>query len=261
MLRSALIGSLSRGTFEALPVGGATAAELDHDATAKAADFILVSEIGEVKVSKPGKVGSVLRRVSGDANAASDLYDAHVDYKLYAIGDQSRPKVAASAKASSGTTFGVGSALKVATFAGSMYVGTMTGGMLGFSPFGASPFGSLGGSPFGGLGAFSALSHLGLAAPAVMANAGAIAAGGMAGRAGGMSAVMHPGMGAAAAIMSHGAQMAVMAGGMSGAAGLPGGMHGLPDPSTQKATQVVQDALSQAGKQVVEELGKSKRPS
>jgi hypothetical protein len=261
MLRSALIGSLSRGTFEALPVGGATAAELDHDATAKAADFILVSEIGEVKVSKPGKVGSVLRRVSGDANAASDLYDAHVDYKLYAIGDQSRPKVAASAKASSGTTFGVGSALKVATFAGSMYVGTMTGGMLGFSPFGASPFGSLGGSPFGGLGAFSALSHLGLAGSTVMANAGAIAAGGMAGRAGGMSAVMHPGMGAAAAIMSHGAQMAVMAGGMSGAAGLPGGMHGLPDPSTQKAAQVVQDALSQAGKQVVEELGKSKRSS
>jgi hypothetical protein len=267
MFRGVLIGSLSHAPFEALPVGGATAADLDQDATAKGVDFILVSEIAEVKVSKPGKVGNVLRRVSGDANATGDIYDAHVDYKLYAIGDESRPKVAASAKASSAAAFGVGSALKVATFAGSMYMGTMTGGMLGFSPFGASPFGSLGGSPFGGLGAFGALSHLGLAAPAVMANAGAISTAGMSGRAGGVSALMHPGMGAAMAVMSHGAQMAVLAGGvpgpvgMTGVAGAPRGMPGLADPSTQKAAQVIQDALSQAGKQIVEELGKSKHSS
>ena len=123
---------MTKKPFEALPVSGATPADLDRDAKAKECDFILVSEIAELKTSKPNKVGGMLKKVSGDANATSEIHDARVEYKLYAVGDQAKPKLSASTKASSGGGFGVGSALKLAAFAGSMYMTMgMGGGMMG----------------------------------------------------------------------------------------------------------------------------------
>ncbi|MGH9143194.1 MAG: hypothetical protein ACRD2I_18835, partial [Vicinamibacterales bacterium] len=118
MLRGGLLASLNRAPFEALPLSGTSPADLNQDAIGKACDFILVTDVAEVKTSKPNKLGGALRRVSGDANAASEIHDARVDYKLYAVGDQAKAKLASTAKASSGGGFGVGSALKVAAFAG-----------------------------------------------------------------------------------------------------------------------------------------------
>jgi hypothetical protein len=147
MLRSGLMASFSKAPFESLPVGGASAADIDRDATGKACDYILVTDIAEVKTSKPNKVGGALRRVSGDANAATELEDARVDYKLYTVGDQSKPKMTATVKASSGGGFTVGSALRVAAFAGQMYMTMGMGvGMMGMM----GPASGLGG--LGGLG-------------------------------------------------------------------------------------------------------------
>jgi hypothetical protein len=177
MLRSSLIASLSKAPFEALPVSGATPADLDRDATGKACDFILVSDITELKTSKPSKVGGMLRKASGDAAPAADIHDARVDYKLFAVGDQSKPKMSSSAKASSGGGFTVGSALRVAAFAGSMY---MTMGM------GTSMM-------MGMMGPASGLSSLG----------------GVARLGGGL---MNPGMGAAMSMMSQAQAMSAMNG-------------------------------------------------
>ena len=88
MLRGGLVSSLSKAPFEAVPISGATPADLDRDASNKACDFVLVSDIAEVKTSKPNKVGGLLKKVSGDANASAEVHDARVDYKLYAVGDQ-----------------------------------------------------------------------------------------------------------------------------------------------------------------------------
>ena len=164
-LRRGLVASLSKAPYEAVPIGGATAADLERDATGKACDFILVSEIAELKSSKPNKVGGMLRRASGDANTATEIDDARVEYKLFAIGDQTKPRLTSSAKASSGGGFGVGSALRVAAFAGSMYMtmGMGTGGMMGMM----GPASSMGGLGIGGGG------------------------------------LMNPGMGAAMSMMSH----------------------------------------------------------
>lgn len=214
VLRSGLIATLSKKPFEALQVAGATPADLDRDATGKACDYILVSDIAELKTSKPNKVGGMLKKVSGDTNAPTEMHDARVDYKLYAVGDQAKPKVTASVKASSGGGFGLGSALKIAAFAGSMY---MTMGM-----------GS--GMMMNMMGPYSALGGLG----------------GMGG--GPMSALMNPGMGAAMSMLSQAQMM-----GGAGMMGMPG-MSELGDSSAQKAMQTVQDALSKAGKQVAEEL-------
>ena len=64
------------------------AADLDRDASAKTCDFIVVTEIAELKTSKPNKIGGALRKVSGDPNGGGDIHEARVDYKLYAAGEQ-----------------------------------------------------------------------------------------------------------------------------------------------------------------------------
>src|SRR5688572_3535936 len=94
-MRIALIASLTKAPFEALPIAGATPADLSRDAAAKGCDFVLASDLAELKTSKPNKVGGMLKKVSGDAAAPSEIHDAKVDYKLYAIGDQAKPRLAA----------------------------------------------------------------------------------------------------------------------------------------------------------------------
>jgi hypothetical protein len=148
MLRNGLISSLSKAPFEALPINGAVLADIDRDAAEKACDFILLTEIAELKTSKPGKVGGLLRRTAGDTSVPSEMHDARVEYKLYAVGSPGKPRLASAAKASSGGGFGVGSALKVAKFAGSLYLGLGTGMMMGGGMMG--PYASLMGAGGGG---------------------------------------------------------------------------------------------------------------
>jgi hypothetical protein len=166
-----------------VPVAGETPADLHRDAASKACDYVLVSDIAEIKTSKPNKVGGMLKKVSGDTNSVSEIHEVRIDYKLFAVGDQAKPRITSSAKASSGGGFGVGSALRLAAFAGQMYLTMgMGGGMMGMMG---------GGSPFGGMGGLG---------------------GGM------MSGRMNPGMGAAMSIMSAGGGMA-LGGGMPGMPG------------------------------------------
>jgi hypothetical protein len=145
VLRTALMAAFAKAPYEALPLVGATPADLNRDAASKACDFVITSELTELKSGKPGKVGSMLKKVSGDANAQEEVHDARVDYKLYAISDQAKPRITANAKASSGGGFGLSSALRVAMFAGSMYMSMTTMGMMG-----GNPMMSMMGGPFGG---------------------------------------------------------------------------------------------------------------
>jgi hypothetical protein len=184
MLRGQLLGTLNKAPFEAVPIWGPNAAAVDRDAADKACDYVLVSDITELKTSKPNKVGGMLRRASGDGNASENVHDARVDYRLYAVGDQNKPRLTASAKSSSGG-FGVGSALRVAAFAGQMYMtmGMGTGMMSGM---------------MGPAAAFGGVSPLG-------------------------GGLMSPGMGAAMSIMSGAQSMGAMGMGMGMPGGLPGG--------------------------------------
>jgi hypothetical protein len=86
--------------------------------------------------------------------APKDSHDAKVDYKLFAVTAPESPRVSGSAKASTGGV-GIGSMLRVASFAGQMWLG---GGMA----FGV-------GGPMGmmtGLGAMSAMGDVSGGIPA-----------------------------------------------------------------------------------------------
>ncbi len=162
-----LMGPLNRVPYEAVPISGETPADLERDARAKQCDYVLTTDLAELRSSKPGKAGGLLKKISGDQAPSAEVHEARVEYRLYAIGKTDKPLVASSAKASSGGGFGVGSALKLAAFAGQMYVGTMTGMM--------------------GVGGVGGLARLNLA---------------MGGGGGLTNLVMGPGMGSAMSLMS-----------------------------------------------------------
>lgn len=86
---------------------------------------LATGEIVEAKTSKPGKMGGLTKMTGG--GPPKDSHDGKLDYKLYAVGATQSPKVSGNAKASNGG-FGVGSALRLAAFAGQMYMSLMMGG-------------------------------------------------------------------------------------------------------------------------------------
>jgi hypothetical protein len=90
----------------------------------------------------------MLNKASG--SSTKDNTDVKVDYKLFPVGGAQSAKVSGTAKGSSGG-FGVGSALKLAAFAGQMYLSMMTGGMgMGMM----NPMMGMGGAMGGGGGRF-----------------------------------------------------------------------------------------------------------
>jgi hypothetical protein len=155
-LRQELTSKFSKGGYEALPLSGSSAPAIEADAKRLECDYILLAEVTELKTSKPGRLGSALKMASG-GGPPKDTHEAKVNYKVFATGATASPRTSGDAKASSGGGFGIGSALKVASFAGQMYLGMygMGGGLgmlsmnMGMNPM--SMVASMGGlGPMGG---------------------------------------------------------------------------------------------------------------
>jgi hypothetical protein len=218
-LREHLVGEFRKAPFEALALAGPSAADVQQDAARLGCDFILFSEVTDIKTSKPGKVGGLLKRVARE-DATRDIYDVKLDYKLYAVGGTTAPAATGSSKASSGGGVGVGTVLKVAAFAGRMYLSMYGMGGLGMGMM--NPLMSMPGLG-GAAGPFSA------------------------------SGLFDPRMTA----MSSMTQMVSM-GGMSGLGSMAGGISP-GDDSEATLTQTVGSALSTAAKNTMEQLQSRKK--
>jgi hypothetical protein len=218
-LSGTLLRSMNSAPFEAVPIQGATVADLARDAQAKSCDYILTSDLAELKASKPNKVGSLLKKASGDSGSGSDIYDARMEFKLFSLADSDKPLLASNAKANSGGGFTVGSALHLATWAGTMYVtmgmGTMMGPLMGMNALGMGGLGGLG-----------------------------------AGRMGMGTLMMGPAMGSAMSIMSRTAMTSAMSG--------RGGMSGQRPGADPVMERTVTEACEKVGKAVTGELKKKK---
>ena len=126
-----------------MPLAGSSAADIDADAARLQCDYILLAELNEVKTSKPGKIGGMLKAASG-GGPSKDVQNVKATYRLYAAGATASPRASGDVKVTSGG-FGVGSALKMAAFVGQMYSGIgmmrmMRGsglGMAGLDPISA----------------------------------------------------------------------------------------------------------------------------
>jgi hypothetical protein len=156
-LRQDLVGKFSKAPYEALPLSGSSAAAIEADAARLECDYILLGEIIELKASKPGKIGGFLKAATAAGAAPNtppkDTYEVKASYRMYASGATSAPRASGDVKASSGEGFSLGSALKVASFAGQMYMGFgMMRAMRGGFGMGLDPMSALATGGFGPIG-------------------------------------------------------------------------------------------------------------
>jgi hypothetical protein len=150
-LRNDLVGKFSKAPYEAIPVAGTSPGAIDQEAARLECDYLLLTEITEAKSSPPSKLGGVMRKAGG-GGPVKDTQEAKLDYKLFSVGATQAPRLSGNAKASSGG-FTVGSALRVAAFAGQTY---MTMGMMGGMGMGMmNPMIGMGLSNAGALGSMA----------------------------------------------------------------------------------------------------------
>lgn len=124
-LREDLVAKFNKAGYDAIPMAGSSATAIEQDAARQEVDFVMLTEVVEAKTSKPGRLGGVMK-ITG--STPKDSHDVKIDYKLFAVGATQAAKFSGNAKASNGG-FGIGSALRLAAFAGQMYMSLMMGGM------------------------------------------------------------------------------------------------------------------------------------
>jgi hypothetical protein len=94
------------------------AADVEASARKKECDYVLYTEITEMKKSTAGKVGGLLSRASG-GGASKEIYDARLEYKLVKLGS-SEPLLESSASGKSGGGFDMRGAMRLASTAGTL---------------------------------------------------------------------------------------------------------------------------------------------
>ncbi|MGI8470155.1 MAG: hypothetical protein ACR2N3_17070 [Pyrinomonadaceae bacterium] len=76
-LRQSLIGSLTSGNVEAVPVSS------DDDAKMKSCDYVLSVDVSKLKQSAANKIGGMFGRATGvPTGATGDKFEVQIDYKL-----------------------------------------------------------------------------------------------------------------------------------------------------------------------------------
>ena len=128
-LRQELVSRLNRTPYEALALKGSSPRDITADMTRLACDYVLLAEVVEAKTSKPGKVGGMLRMASG-GGPAKDRHEVTIAYRLFPADGTATIATQGDAKADNGGGFSLGSALRVAAFAGQMYMGLASAGMM-----------------------------------------------------------------------------------------------------------------------------------
>ena len=87
-----------KGSFDALPLAGSSPAEIEKEAARLECDYILLTDITEVKTSKSGGIGGALKKVSGGGD--KDKHEVKLDYKLFPVGATQSPKFTGKVSAS-----------------------------------------------------------------------------------------------------------------------------------------------------------------
>ena len=95
-VRSALIGGINGSNIEAVPIDATSPAAIEAEAKQKGCDYILYTDIAQLKKSG-SKVGGLLGRASG-VGVGGEKYEARLDFKLFPVGSAS-PQLTSSSTA------------------------------------------------------------------------------------------------------------------------------------------------------------------
>jgi hypothetical protein len=121
-LRQELVTRLTKGQTEALPLNGSSPEAIAADMSRLQCDYVLLAEVTEVKTSKPGKMGGLMKMASG-GGPPKDKHEVKATYRMFPADGSATVKASGEVKADNGGGFGLGSALRVAAFAGQMTMG------------------------------------------------------------------------------------------------------------------------------------------
>lgn len=128
-LRGRLVSALAEAKLSAAPLAGSQS-DIVQVAGAHGYDYVLVAEVTELKVSKGGGLGGVLKAASKVAGTSSgqDPTEAAVAIKL--VQPDGKSRLSTTVKGKDGGGFDMKTGLGVAKFAGTMYLNVMTGRMM-----------------------------------------------------------------------------------------------------------------------------------
>src|SRR5262249_28166754 len=111
-------------------------------------DYVLLAEVAELKVSKPGAIGGMLRAASRVTNsggeAPKDITESSLDLKI--VQADGKQRLSTTTKGKDGSNFTMQTGLGLARFAGTMYMSMMLGPNMMYRLNG------LGGANLGGMG-------------------------------------------------------------------------------------------------------------
>ncbi|HKY22753.1 MAG TPA: hypothetical protein VJM31_16185 [Vicinamibacterales bacterium] len=119
-LRTRLIAELAGSKMDAIPLAAMPQADLERRAKELGCDFLLISQITELKASKPGGLSRMMKATAGQSDAAKDITEAKFTVQLVpAGGGKARYSTNTSAKDGG---VGLKTGLGLARVAGSLYL-------------------------------------------------------------------------------------------------------------------------------------------
>ena len=158
-LRQRLITDLAEAKFEAVPMSAAAPADLQKRAGELGYDYVLLAEVSELKVNKPGGFGGLMKAASGvaggrggvagaaagaaaGASAPKENTESSIAVKL--VQPDGKQRLSTTTKGKDGSGFSLQTGLGIAKFAGGMYLNMMAGPMMMSRMNGMSNFGGMG---------------------------------------------------------------------------------------------------------------------
>jgi hypothetical protein len=118
-LRTQLINELQEQKMEAVPLAAASQAELNEHAKELGCDYLLMAQITELKASKPGRIGRLVKKTAGESTD-KDVTEAKVSVQLLPVG-AAKPKLSATAEGNDGG-IGFKTGLRLARAAALLYL-------------------------------------------------------------------------------------------------------------------------------------------
>jgi hypothetical protein len=150
-LRAELVEKLTEAKFDVTPLAAATQPELQKRAAERQLDYLLLAEVTDLKVSKGGGIGGLLKAASAVAAPTGapkkDPTEASVAVKL--VAPDGKQRLSTTSKGKDGGGFSAQAGLGIARFAGGMAMGMMMGPQMMSRMY---RFSALTGSNMGGMG-------------------------------------------------------------------------------------------------------------
>jgi hypothetical protein len=126
-MRQQLIAELVEAKLDAVPMAAATPADLQTRAQQLGYDYVLFGEVAELKASKPGAMGGLMKKASGGGGAGAPQENTEATIAIKLVQPDGKQRLETKITGKDGGGFSMKTGLGLAKFAGSMYLTMIAG--------------------------------------------------------------------------------------------------------------------------------------